>query len=1092
MKKILSTLLALLMTVSVFTAVLNVGAKVQASSDKASESEETKGEETKGEETEGEGTEGEETEEGSDVEDRSIDILKVSYKTPDDKLKDMKLRDENDNYELYVRAAYGEIALRDKRTGQVLFSNPYDIASTKGSADTKAELMSQIILQFTSGSKTTVYNSYTEAALREQIVVKNIKNGVRVEYTMGKSQTRWLVPQMITDERFKEMIIDPMTENTAELPENQIDFILGKFKNGFYSEKNINDPTITKSQRDQMISQWPILKKYPSIWVLGTDTKDREYGVLEGFIKMYAPDYSYEELDYDHEITEFEVSAVSQPLFRMAIEYTLNEDGITQTLAANSISFDENVYTLDYLQVNPWFGCGNSTYQGFTFIPDGSGTLTRFEDITKPLNITSNVYGPDYAFYTTDPAHRQTMRLPVYGVVENYYNRTVKPVTIELPEEEWYIDEYGYLIKTRTEMKSTVVTDNRGYFAVLTEGDALAQISTVNGGGSTHVYSTVQTKFFPRPTDSYSLREAMGSAADDAMWTVSAKRRYTGNYTVKYYMLSDTSKVDEYRAGLQEKGEEDNTSTFYSADYMGMVNACRNYLEKTGQIKRLTSEDIRSDIPLVLETLGTIETEDTVLSVPVTVKKPLTSFDDVKEMYNTLSENGITNLKFKLTGYANGGLYATVPYNLKWEKKVGGAKGFESLMSYAGEKGFEVYPEFEFTYLINTSMFDGFSYKKHAAKTMDNRYPRTYDYDPAYQMTRRNGPNLISTSVFSYFYEKLAPKLLKYAPSGISAGTLGSDLNSDFDKNDAYNREDSKSLVIDLLAQMQEDFGKVMVNGGNLYSVKNVDYILDAPLDSSQYLKTSEAIPFMGMVLHGYVQFSGTAMNMAGDIDYETLKTIENGSMPYFQLAYENTDILKKDPEYKKMYSVNFKIWAESGLIERYKKLNEALHDVQDKLIVNHEFIKGVRVLTAEEIREREEDEQRRLDEESAAQAIEDAKTADEVTEAPADDVTDEAEGTDVVTDEAEVTAETEPEETETEGPEETEPESSEDPGETEPEDNVNPEDIVNNGKIVRVTYENNKVFILNYNNYSVTVEGYDEVIPALGFATYFAQEEAE
>ncbi len=1079
MKKILSTLLAFLMLVSVFTVIFTVNMPVYAESAEATEEEET-----------------EDTEDENGRDDMSIDILKVVYKTPEDKLKDMKLRIENDNYQLYVRASYGEIAVKDKRTGQILFSNPYDIGSTKGSADTKAELMSQIILQFTTGSKTTVYNSYTEAALREQIVVKNIKNGVRVEYTLGKSQTRWLVPQMITDERFQEMIIEPIRNNVAELAESQQAFILGKFEQGFYSPKNINDPTITKSQRDQMLSQWPILKKYPFVWVLGTDTKDREFNMLEQYIKMYAPDYSYEELDYDHDITEFEVAAASQPLFRMAIEYTLDEDGITQTLAANSISFDENVYTLDYLQVNPWFGCGNSTNSGFTFIPDGSGTLTRFEDITKPLNITANVYGPDYAYYTTDPAHRQTMRMPVYGVVENYYSRTVKAVTVDLPEEEWYQDQYGYWIKTKTEMKSTIVTDNRGYFAILTEGDALAQISTVNGGGSTHVYSTVQTKFFPRPTDSYSLREAMGSAADDAMWTVSAKRKYTGNYTVKYFMLSDTEKVNDYYKSLEDEGKTDTESKFYSADYMGMVNACRYYLESTGQIERLKADEIKSDIPLILETLGTIETEDTVLSVPVTVKKPLTSFDDIKAMYEQLEGEGITNIKFKLTGYANGGLNATVPYNIKWEKKVGGNKGFEDLMKYANEKGIEIFPEFEFTYLLKTKLFDGFSYKKHAAKTMDNRYPRTYYYDPAYQMTRRWGPNLVSTSVFMHFYEHMAPKLLKYAPSGISAGTLGSDLNSDFDKKDAYNRDDSKSLVMELLAKMQEDFGKVMVNGGNLYAVKNSDYILDIPLDSSQYLRTSEAIPFMGMVLHGYVQFAGTSLNMAGDIDQEMLKAIENGAVPYFLLAYENTDILKKDTEYKKMYSVNFKIWAESGLVEKYKILNEALKDVQDKIIVNHEFIKGVRVLTAEEIREREEDEQRRLEEESESRALEEAKTADEVTEEPAEDTTDEAVTVEPedLGNEGETTVEVVTEE-ETEAETEAVSEAEEEPEESGEEsigDDVNPEDIVNNGKIVRVTYENGKTFILNYNNYAVTVEGYDGEIAPLGFVSYYAEKEAE
>ncbi|MBO4869342.1 MAG: hypothetical protein J5585_06480, partial [Clostridia bacterium] len=169
--------------------------------------------------------------------------------------------------------------------------------------------------------------------------------------------------------------------------------------------------------------------------------------------------------------------------------------------------------------------------------------------------------------------------------------------------------------------------------------------------------------------------------------------------------------------------------------------------------------------------------------------------------------------------------------------------------------------------------------------------------------------------------------------------------------------------------------------------------------------------------------------------------------------------------------------------------LNEALKDVQDKIIVNHEFIKGVRVLTAEEIKEREEDEQRRLDEESASKALEDAKTAEDVTTVPEDEETTEAAVDTEVESPEETTADTEAEATDTEPEETTSAAEGEEPGET-AKDEVNPEDIVNNGKIVRVTYEGGKVFVLNYNNYAVTVDGYDGVISALGFVSYIAQEE--
>ena len=130
---------------------------------------------------------------------------------------------------------------------------------------------------------------------------------------------------------------------------------------------------------------------------------------------------------------------------------------------------------------------------------------------------------------------------------------------------------------------------------------------------------------------------------------------------------------------------------------------------------------------------------------------------------------------------------------------------------------------------------------------------------------------------------------------GISASTLGSDLNSDFDKKDPYNREDAKSYTTELLTEIKDQYGTIMLDCGNAYTLKYADHLLNVSLDSSRYYYSSQSVPFMGVVLHGNIQFAGTPTNMAGDIKYETLKIIENGANPYFILAYQNTEELKDD-----------------------------------------------------------------------------------------------------------------------------------------------------------------------------------------------------
>ncbi|MBR6650751.1 MAG: hypothetical protein IKL36_04995 [Clostridia bacterium] len=131
-----------------------------------------------------------------------------------------------------------------------------------------------------------------------------------------------------------------------------------------------------------------------------------------------------------------------------------------------------------------------------------------------------------------------------------------------------------------------------------------------------------------------------------------------------------------------------------------------------------------------------------------------------------------------------------------------------------------------------------------------------------------------------------------------------------------------------------------MVNGGNAYSVPYADHIIDIATDSSNLLRASESVPFVTMVLHGYTNYSGSAINMEGDVQKTLLKAIETGSSLYFTLCYQNTTALKESDEYNKYYSVSYEIWKDD-MIKYYELINEALADVQAFKVVDHQFLEG-------------------------------------------------------------------------------------------------------------------------------------------------------
>ena len=759
-------------------------------------------------------------------------------------------------------------------------------------------------------------------------------------------------------------------------------------------------------------------------------------------------------------MTEYEGQNTAPALFKMALEYYLEDGTLRVRFPVNGLRFDDTAYQLTSIEILPYFGCGSYNFDGYLLLPDGSGTLVRFEDFAalSGKTVTGKVYGQDYAFYEISGEHQESVRLPVYGIVENYAN--VEQKLVETPKEPYY-DIFGNYVDWEVERTVSKIFDyeNKGFFAIIEEGEALASISTETGG-ATCKYDNVKTTITPRQRDTYDIADAI-SGAGSAMWTVTSKRKYTGNYTLRFTMLNDPEFAEKKELNISG-------ASYYETTYMGMVNACRDYMEEKGILTRLTKDDVKEDIPLYIEAFGTATTQEKILSFPVEVQTPLTTFEDLKAMTEQLNAEGIENINYRLTGFFNGGLWATLPYNVEVEDNVGGEEGYKDFLSYASSKGIGVYPDFDFVWAdaAENTIFTGLNRRQHLVKTMNTKYANMREYDPLFQQYMRSYMLAITPAYFEHFYDTFTENFKALNPTGISVSTLGEYLNSDFDKKDPYNREDNKDYTVELLARIKEEYGDVMTDAGNYYSLPYVSHILNVPLDSSEYLNTSETIPFMGMVLHGYVNFAGMAMNNAGDMNYQILKAIENGAGMYFQLSYQNTEKLKTNGDFSKYYSIDFDIWFED-LVAAYNRLNDAIADLQTKLIVDHEFVAAHRILNAEEEAElqaeidriKAELEEKRLEEERLKELEAEKKAAEEAFGKKDEEAAEGEEG--AAEDAAEEDAAAE---------EETEEEEEYEEEEEEEVIDINARTLVDNGKTIRVEYEGGTVFFLNYNNFPVNV----------------------
>lgn len=859
----------------------------------------------------------------------------TSYTSPQEYVAcTMKLIYEKGNYAIFIDENTGAAAFLDVTSGKFLTTNPYDVGSSKANEKTKQQLLSQFVFDYVKGNNGDTYSTFGQSALNEQVSISRIRGGVRVEYTVGRQEARILAPMMIEQSRFEEEILAKITVANATPDATLTDEQLAKQVerdrtklSACYSLMSTETRDTEKAKRDLLL-KYPILKDYA--FYMFNDSSTRLRYEVESIIKEYTG-YTFEDMQADHELLEYSGNESTPPLFKMAIEYYIDDNGLKVRVPAKSISYNKSAFDITALRVLPYLGAGRQSETGYTFYPDGSGVLVRFEDIGSSTRVISGkVYGQDYAFHAASGQNKEVMRLPAFGVkldqnytiVEHSVDRQERIELDGMITVEEYTDLYGIDVKSQNDTfdpndigLNPVVDGRTAYIAYMEEGDSMVQIST-DHGGVTHEYHSTYATVYPEMTDTYALTGI--SSTGDAKWTVGVNRGYTGNYTFRIFMLD---------------GDD--------ANYVGMAKSVREYLVATGALTK--SENNDENIALFLENFGSVKTSQKFLGMPITENTPLTTFEQSEKMITELKEAGVSNINLKLTGWYNGGMDHTAPTKLKVQKAIGGRDGLIRLSEFAAENGVGLYPDIEFTYVTKDTLTDGFSYKKDAVQTVNNKAASHRVYSALYQGFDDDDTLIVNAERMLKMYDKIAEKYSSMNIGGMAVSSLGSDLSSDNDEDNELTREEAKTAIVSLLGKIKEDNGKILVSGGNAYTWSYADLITDLPLDSSRNVYASEAVPFLGMVLHGYVEYTGTAINLDGDYGYSVLKCIENGASPYFILSYtddeiDNTSELKKFEQFSKYYSIKYNIWKKD-LVETYTELNEALRDVKDATLSGHAYI---------------------------------------------------------------------------------------------------------------------------------------------------------
>ncbi len=511
---------------------------------------------------------------------------------------------------------------------------------------------------------------------------------------------------------------------------------------------------------------------------------------------------------------------------------------------------------------------------------------------------------------------------------------------------EGSVDVYSTVTTEIRAQDFRLMEDNKhtsGFLAIVEDGAALCNINASQTSARFNPYSSVYSSFAPRCEDDYNLADSVSSITDaNAVFSVLSDDKFSGSYTTRFIMLTDKlSTAEEAEAIAFKAGFEGVTMpTYYAPSYSDMAKAYRDYLLAENLLPKsgITSEDL----PLFIESFGVMQTIEKFLSIPFTVDVALTRFEDVKTMYEQL---GIDNVKFRLTGFANGGMFPTYPNSIDWESEAGGSSDFEDLIEYAnGKKNLEIFPNFDFMYIVNVGWFDGIDMQDVGVRSADNRYAMRKTYSSVYQTYTFSTTDgiLVAANLIEDLFEDFRDDYSDYDIKTLSLASMASDLSSDFNEDNTLTRDEAMKSILGFFETATENY-QLMSDGGNAYALKYMKYLLKAPIDSSHFRSTSRTVPFWGMVVHGYVEYAGGAFNEESNKRESLLRAIESGASLYFMLSYDNTRLLKDDLFLSDYYSVNYQISKET-VKEYYNLLSEAIGDLTSYKIVDHRIVYAERV----------------------------------------------------------------------------------------------------------------------------------------------------
>jgi hypothetical protein len=372
--------------------------------------------------------------------------------------------------------------------------------------------------------------------------------------------------------------------------------------------------------------------------------------------------------------------------------------------------------------------------------------------------------------------------------------------------------------------------------------------------------------------------------------------------------------------------------------YMGMAKEYRSWLLKNYPV--LQNRHVTDGIPAAVEIIGAVNKTQHRLGLPFDLPLKLTSYKEMESIVKDIAGFGWKNVHVKLNGWFNRSVDHTVPAKIKLINALGSKRDFENIVSTAEQNNFIVYPEVDFMFMRDVKAFSGFNLYSDAARYVNRERVQRYPYSFVWFGERKLWGKLnylARSGATQRMIDNFQKHAKDYKINNIAFRNMGSKLAGDYHERRHISREASMLMRQKNFEKMYQADKKILVNSGFVYAAPWTSVVTDMIITEHSFGITDTSVPFLPIVLHGIVPYTGKAINLAEDYTKNLLKTVECGAGLYFSFMEEETAELQ-ETKFRQFYANEYKKW--SGDADKlYKKFNADFGHLYNQKIVNHTIL---------------------------------------------------------------------------------------------------------------------------------------------------------